>query len=75
MCFVSDVLPSASEVGVTSVGVAYTGVGGMTAATLCVLQLSPVQHSILQSSTVTFCCASAAAFKSAQAAALSAVKK
>ena len=76
MCFLLNALPSASEVGVTSVGVVYTGVvGGMAADTLCVLQLSPVQHSILQSSTVTFCCASAAAFKSAQAAALSAVKK
>ena len=68
------------EVGVTSVGVVYisvvdvVGVGGMN-VTFCLLQLFPVQHSILQSSTVTFCCASAAAFKSAQAAALSAVKK
>jgi len=57
------------------VGVTVGFVGGMTAVMFWVLQLSPVQHSILQSSTVAFCCALAAAFKSSQAATLSAVKK
>ena len=47
-------LPSGVDVGAGTVGVvAYTFVGGIT-VTFCLLQLSPIQHSMLQSSKVQF---------------------
>ena len=67
------------EVGVTSVGTVYirvvdvVGVGGMN-VTFCLLQLFPVQHSILQSTKVTLNLAKGAA-NSAHAASLSAIKR
>ena len=47
-------LPSGVDVGAGTVGVvAYTFVGGIT-VTFWLLQLSPIQHSMLQSSKVQF---------------------
>lgn len=47
-------LPSGLDVGAGTVGVvAYTFVGGIT-VTFWLLQLSPMQHSMLQSSKVQF---------------------
>ena len=63
-------LPCGSEVGVEGVGVE-AAVGGTT-VTFWLLQLWPVQHSMLQSSKVQFWgCVSKAALNVAQAAALS----
>ena len=59
----------------TPVGEVYTGVGGGRAVTFCVLQLSPSQHSILQSRRIQGACALKAAAKYAQAVALSEDKK
>ena len=65
------------EVGVTSVGAVYisvvdvVGVGGMN-VTFCLLQLLPVQHSILHSTKVTL---AKGAANSAHAASLSAIKR
>ena len=49
------------------------GVGGMN-VTVWLLQLSPLQHSILQSSIVMLNCAMNVAFNSAQAAAVSVIR-
>ena len=51
---INQELPSGVDVGAGTVGVvAYTFVGGIT-VTFWLLQLSPIQHSMLQSSKVQF---------------------
>ena len=63
-------LPCGSDVGVEGVGI--DAVDGGATVTLWLLQLWPVQHSMLQSSKVQFWgCALKAALNVAQAAALS----
>ena len=70
--FVACYLPCDSEVGETGFGVVVYTIVGRTGVTYWLLQLSPVQHSILQSSKVQFSgWALKAAANAAQAAALS----